>query len=372
MVNLNKETFFESISTKSFPEAIQQDSFQQILKKYPAFNSAYLLEAVWLNENEKSVFEKKITHTAIHVRDRGLLHDYVFNTKFEQKEAKNTLVEKNKIAAEKLAAAKEIERIANEEKEALQKQAIANEKNKQEAQKIIDKAAAKQKEQKQAAIKEAKAEKEIQEQAAKVAQEKKLAEEKAAQEAKTKQEQIAQDLAQKAKEAQAQKQEVQAILEKAETLKEEKKVLKPSSNFVKWLKMKEISDTGTEKVATLKEKTEAEEIKTEAAEDLIPFDRISTIEAEMQQEMKQAEDPLDSFISSEILRKQKRRKVPKKETNGSETEKKGEIVSETLAEILSIQQKYSEAIDVYKLLSMKYPQKSIYFANQIEKIKNYL
>ena len=35
-------------------------------------------------------------------------------------------------------------------------------------------------------------------------------------------------------------------------------------------------------------------------------------------------------------------------------------------------QKYNEAIDVYSLLGLKYPQKSIYFARQIEKIKKYI
>lgn len=46
-----------------------------------------------------------------------------------------------------------------------------------------------------------------------------------------------------------------------------------------------------------------------------------------------------------------------------------EIITETLAKIYFDQKKYEKALNAFEKLSLKYPEKSIYFASQIEKIE---
>jgi hypothetical protein len=47
-----------------------------------------------------------------------------------------------------------------------------------------------------------------------------------------------------------------------------------------------------------------------------------------------------------------------------------ELMTETLAKLLVKQKKYKKAISAYKILSLKYPEKNVFFAGQIQKIKN--
>ena len=46
-----------------------------------------------------------------------------------------------------------------------------------------------------------------------------------------------------------------------------------------------------------------------------------------------------------------------------------ELVTETLAKILTNQKKYKKAFKAYRILSLKYPKKSSFFADHIRKIK---
>ena len=48
---------------------------------------------------------------------------------------------------------------------------------------------------------------------------------------------------------------------------------------------------------------------------------------------------------------------------------KDELITETLAKIYTNQKKYNKAIKAYEILSLKYPKKSSFFADQINKLK---
>ena len=53
-----------------------------------------------------------------------------------------------------------------------------------------------------------------------------------------------------------------------------------------------------------------------------------------------------------------------------ESKIKDDLITETLAKIYIDQKKYNKAIKAYRILSLKYPKKSSFFADQIERIKN--
>ena len=48
---------------------------------------------------------------------------------------------------------------------------------------------------------------------------------------------------------------------------------------------------------------------------------------------------------------------------------KSELMTETLAKVYLEQKKYKKAIQAFKILSLKYPEKSSFFADQIQAVK---
>lgn len=71
-------------------------------------------------------------------------------------------------------------------------------------------------------------------------------------------------------------------------------------------------------------------------------------------------------IQSEINSQETERRIEIVEKSTVEND---DIITETLAGIYFQQKNYVKALDAYKKLSLKYPEKSIYFATQIEEIE---
>jgi tetratricopeptide (TPR) repeat protein len=85
-------------------------------------------------------------------------------------------------------------------------------------------------------------------------------------------------------------------------------------------------------------------------------------------------DLIDKFIDANPRIEPNREKinVPVEDISQPYTEEKGGFVTETLARIYVSQGYYSKAIDIYEKLSLKFPEKSSYFAAQIEKVKEHI
>jgi hypothetical protein len=85
-------------------------------------------------------------------------------------------------------------------------------------------------------------------------------------------------------------------------------------------------------------------------------------------------DLIDKFIIANPRIEPNREKIihPVEDISKPFVEEKGGFVTETLARIYVSQGYYSKAIDIYEKLSLKFPEKSSYFAFQIEKVKEHI
>jgi hypothetical protein len=83
---------------------------------------------------------------------------------------------------------------------------------------------------------------------------------------------------------------------------------------------------------------------------------------------------IDKFIFTNPRIEPNKEKIllPAEDISKTYVEGEGGFVTETLAKIYVAQGYYSKAIDIYEKLSLKFPEKSSYFASQIEKVTEYI
>jgi hypothetical protein len=107
-------------------------------------------------------------------------------------------------------------------------------------------------------------------------------------------------------------------------------------------------------------------------ESAISQDQFST-EGKSDKKQLQA-DLIDKFIIANPRIEPNREKtdLPVEDISKPFVEIERGFITETLARIYVNQGYYSKAIDIYEKLSLKFPEKSSYFASQIEKVKEYI
>ena len=121
--------------------------------------------------------------------------------------------------------------------------------------------------------------------------------------------------------------------------------------------------------ATIKQKLKKEEKKAELHSFL---DWISIVQTKKIVRSKKQKS--DEIINIFLEKKPKIKNNKQKFFNASENAKKSivennDIITETLAKVYAKQEHFEKAILAYQKLSLKYPQKSSYFADQIKVIK---
>ena len=80
-------------------------------------------------------------------------------------------------------------------------------------------------------------------------------------------------------------------------------------------------------------------------------------------------DWIDDFLVQNAKINPSKKNYPNRDLSKQNSLLKNEIMTETLAHLYWRQKKYNEAKKAYKILSLKYPEKSGLFADQIKKIK---
>ena len=86
-------------------------------------------------------------------------------------------------------------------------------------------------------------------------------------------------------------------------------------------------------------------------------------------EKKRKFELLDKFIENNPKIVPKESSETKVDIKESVKMDKNELMTETLAKIYLEQKKYKKAIQAYKILSLKYPEKSGFFADQIQAVR---
>ena len=170
------------------------------------------------------------------------------------------------------------------------------------------------------------------------------------------------------------------IQETAIVIDSEEPLIEESEPFVKveeTIKEEPIPPTPEEKLEIGKplefDKTEmhsfAEWLKITSFKPIIREETQENVPKATEEEKAKKQDLIDKFIESNPKIPQITSEAPKKNMAKSRMMQPESLMTETLARIYLEQKNYDKAIQAYNILSLKYPEKSGFFADQIQAVK---
>ena len=130
-------------------------------------------------------------------------------------------------------------------------------------------------------------------------------------------------------------------------------------SFTEWLKITSFKPINRDEVDDISVKEIEEDTKTEN----------KALEAENTTPLESKLAIIDKFISENPKIKPVKDNAPKPKLVNNDDANSDSLMTETLARIYLEQKNYDKAIQSYKILSLKYPEKSSFFAHQIKLVK---
>lgn len=141
-------------------------------------------------------------------------------------------------------------------------------------------------------------------------------------------------------------------------------------NFVEWLYLLKKNNGQTQE--QISEQVQAEKLKSQLQKQT-PDKKETTGLKEQVSKKEKHKAIIDKIIENNpgLIRGKEEQKFYNPNNNAKESLLENEhLVTETLAKIYALQGSVNKAVRAYEILSLKFPQKSAYFANLIQKLKN--
>jgi len=140
-------------------------------------------------------------------------------------------------------------------------------------------------------------------------------------------------------------------------------------SFNDWLNIVTTSDESQDEHLEKIEGSKAETLKLEIAYDLHKLARINQKDDDPSASNTSHDSLIDKFIQHNPRIIPNEARAPFEDMSGDSEKEHESFFTDTLAKIYIKQGNYAKAIFAYEKLSLKYPEKSAYFAGQISKIK---
>jgi hypothetical protein len=137
------------------------------------------------------------------------------------------------------------------------------------------------------------------------------------------------------------------------------------SDFSDWLQF--LKKNNGQPYSEIEQEVEKEKVKT--------AEKAKAKEKSVAKEKEKKKAIIDKIIETNpgVIRQKEEQKFFKSDFKAKESLVENEhLVTETLAKIYALQGNISKAVRAYEILSLKYPQKSAYFASLIQKLKSNL